>query len=286
MTERENLYNDLRLKMEEVGFKFVKDQKPVAQYKNEKELIFKHPDLRLKFEELNLDEIPTLYYIKPLSNGFEPEIGFVTGKTSQINKLNYFNKPNSKDIYRNLNAWVNKSGDLALDNLLLSIKYFINFQNFETEKELDKLISNINVNQIKKALVKIRIGQSDYRKKLIEYWKSCSVSGCENQEILIASHIKPYFLCNEIEVFDIYNGLLLAPNFDKLFDNFLITFDSNGNIIISSSLSKSDLLKLGITSNHSINPNLLSPNHIKYLKFHNSKFYKREKYYLATANLL
>jgi len=54
--------------------------------------------------------------------------------------------------------------------------------------------------------------------------------------ILIASHIKPYRVCNEKEQFDRNNGLLLSKNMDSLFDGGYITFDENGNVITSSQL--------------------------------------------------
>ncbi len=54
--------------------------------------------------------------------------------------------------------------------------------------------------------------------------------------ILIASHIKPYRVCNEFEQFDRDNGLLLSKNMDSLFDGGYITFDEKGNVIPSTKL--------------------------------------------------
>lgn len=56
--------------------------------------------------------------------------------------------------------------------------------------------------------------------------------------ILIASHIKPYRVCDENEQFDKENGLLLSKNMDSLFDNGYITFDDDGTIIPSNKLDK------------------------------------------------
>ncbi|QTE21862.1 HNH endonuclease [Polaribacter cellanae] len=129
----------------------------------------------------------------------------------------------------------------------------------------------------KTALVKIRLGQSNYRKELIEYWEKSCVTKIEMQEILIASHIKPFSECNETEKYDLYNGLLLTPNYDKLFDKFLISFDQNGEILISTLLTKTDLEKLGISRKDKLNSEKLSPNHYIYLKYHNDKFNERER---------
>ena len=44
------------------------------------------------------------------------------------------------------------------------------------------------------------------------------MSGITSTWILIASHIKPWRVSNNNERLDVYNGLLLLPNLDKLFD--------------------------------------------------------------------
>ena len=97
--------------------------------------------------------------------------------------------------------------------------------------------------------VKLRIGQGEYRKQLKRIWKdACSVTGCAKTDVLIASHIKPWRDCEkENEWRNPYNGLLLTPNLDKLFDEGYISFDKRGEIIISTLLSEDDLKKLGVS---------------------------------------
>ena len=85
----------------------------------------------------------------------------------------------------------------------------------------------------KELLISARIGQHKYRKDLIELWEKCSVSKCKMTDILIASHIKPWNESSNEEKLDPYNGLLLLPNYDTLFDKHLISFDEDGRIIIS-----------------------------------------------------
>ena len=120
----------------------------------------------------------------------------------------------------------------------------------------------------KMVLVKYRIGQSEYRKKLIEYWGGCSVCGCNQIDILIASHIKSWSECNEEEKNDLYNGLLLTPNYDKLFNEYLISFDKFGHILISDIFSDEDLKKLGISRDDKIASNKLTMSHVGYLIEH------------------
>ena len=101
----------------------------------------------------------------------------------------------------------------------------------------------------KEQLISARIGQGNYRNKLINLWKKCAVSKCEMTELLIASHIKPWSKSTNIEKLDPYNGLLLLPNYDKLFDKGLISFEDNGKIIISPLIKEEEYKVLGISPN-------------------------------------
>ncbi|NWO28817.1 HNH endonuclease [Capnocytophaga sp. oral taxon 903] len=101
----------------------------------------------------------------------------------------------------------------------------------------------------KEQLISARIGQGNYRNKLINLWKKCAVSKCEMTELLIASHIKPWRKSTNIEKLDSYNGLLLLPNYDKLFDKGLISFEDNGKIIISPLIKEEEYKVLGISPN-------------------------------------
>ena len=148
-------------------------------------------------------------------------------------------------------------------------------------EDIPKLINNINeielshslIESEKEVLIKYRIGQSLYRSKLIEYWNGCSVSDCKVLEVLISSHIKPYRDCENLEEkFDLYNGLLLSPNYDRLFDKYLISFNENGQILISKTLCIDELNKLGIKKNDILKKDKLSTEHVKYLSHHNAKF--------------
>lgn len=120
----------------------------------------------------------------------------------------------------------------------------------------------------KRVLIKYRLGQSVYRKRLIEYWEGCSVSGCDFIDALIASHIKPWSESEPNEKYDLYNGLLLSPNYDKLFDRYLISFDEKGSIIISNQLTDKQLNDLKISKSAKLNTEKLTVEHLLYLKNH------------------
>ncbi len=82
---------------------------------------------------------------------------------------------------------------------------------------------------------KIRIAQSTYRNSALGLWHNeCVVTGVDELSWLIASHIKPWREASPIERVDKYNSLILTPDYDKLFDRGVISFnDSNGRIFIS-----------------------------------------------------
>jgi hypothetical protein len=116
------------------------------------------------------------------------------------------------------------------------------------------------------AIIRSRIGQGEFRTKLIEYWKKCAITGCEQINILKASHIKPWRSSNNIERLDKFNGLLLVPNLDSAFDKGLISFKNDGKIIISNLLDQNNRNKLGIHSELCLSK--IDAYHIKYLEHH------------------
>ena len=122
----------------------------------------------------------------------------------------------------------------------------------------------------REGLVTSRIGQGDYRQQILRRWNfKCAVNGVSIKEILIASHIVPWRESNDQERLDVDNGLLLSPTYDALFDRYLISFDDNGQILLSKSMNKIDFSKLGITGKEKID-NLTLGNK-KYLKRHREK---------------
>jgi hypothetical protein len=112
MVEREKKYQELREKMEDSGFQFEKEQRPHFQSKREKELKFIHPQLLKKFEDEGFKTKAKKFYIKPLSDDYNAEIGLATGKTSSLSILSI--EANTIDTFDQSPAW---SKD-ALDKLL------------------------------------------------------------------------------------------------------------------------------------------------------------------------
>ena len=125
----------------------------------------------------------------------------------------------------------------------------------------------------KETIVKARNGQGMFRSWLIEYWEKGSITGCNKLKLLIASHIKPWKDCDNKEAIDVFNGLLLTPNIDKLFDIGMISFDDKGQIIISSELNNNDLKVLGV--NECMRMNKIEQDHKKYLRYHRERILRK-----------
>jgi predicted restriction endonuclease len=123
------------------------------------------------------------------------------------------------------------------------------------------------------ATIKTRVGQSQYRTKLIGYWDDCcAVTGVKIVDILKASHIKPWSQSTDSERLDKYNGLLLNPMLDALFDKGFITFSDKGKIKISTEISPDIFSMLGIASNSKLTK--IENQHKEYLKYHRNNIFR------------
>ena len=71
---------------------------------------------------------------------------------------------------------------------------------------------------------KARLGQGVYRSNLEIVEKSYRLTGVTDPDHLRAGHIKLWCQSNDKEKLDGYNGLLLAPHSDQLFDRGHLSF--------------------------------------------------------------
>jgi hypothetical protein len=111
--------------------------------------------------------------------------------------------------------------------------------------DIDQILSDSTIPITEKStFITTRIGQGPYRKSLIEYWQGCAVTKYPDTRLLVASHIKPWSKSEHHERIDPFNGLLLLPNLDKVFDLGYITFEESGQIRISKYLENVAVLGL------------------------------------------
>lgn len=123
----------------------------------------------------------------------------------------------------------------------------------------------------KETIITSRIGQGTFRSNALDFWQTCAVTGFTNRNVLVASHIKPWRVSNNEERITPYNSLVLLPTLDKLFDRCFISFESNGKILLSDKISKSDFTKAGLSHETRLRevPSVIKP----YLDYHREYFF-------------
>lgn len=95
----------------------------------------------------------------------------------------------------------------------------------------------------REKLLKVRLRQSLFRTSiLVSYHYKCCITGLAVPELLIASHIKPWAVCEEkTERTNPRNGLCLNSFHDRAFDGGFITIDKKYRIIISSRMRDAEM---------------------------------------------
>ena len=167
----------------------------------------------------------------------------------------------------------NSTGHTMYSNALARYAEYLDDQSSsdEIEQDIDAILTSEDLSPTEKAaFVKARMGQGVFRKKLIDYWKGCSVTAFPRIDLLVASHIKPWKASSNFERLDVFNGLLLRPNLDRAFELGYISFNEKGMIIISPTLGHPELI--GIDSAMRLN---VAPEHQKYLDYHRTCKFKK-----------
>jgi putative restriction endonuclease len=123
-------------------------------------------------------------------------------------------------------------------------------------------------------LVRQRVGQARFREAMLDYWGgACAVTGVAVPAVLRASHAKPWAECaSDAERLDVFNGFLLSPNLDALFDQFLISFDETGQLLISRVLKIDALEQLAVHEGRRLR--WIAAQHGPYLAFHRERFFR------------
>lgn len=126
----------------------------------------------------------------------------------------------------------------------------------------------------REALRRSRVGQGKFREALLDYWQGhCAVSGFPAPDLLRASHIKPWRFASNSERLDPFNGLLLLPQYDALFDKGWISFSEDRTLLLSRAIAEENLPPLGIQAAAKLEK--LDPQHRPYLKYHREHIFLR-----------
>lgn len=130
----------------------------------------------------------------------------------------------------------------------------------------------------KERLVKVRVNQSIFRTMILAtYNNKCCVTGIDNADLLIASHIVPWSR-DEKNRLNPMNGLCLNALHDRAFDKGLITVSANDySIKISSKLKRKNACEsiqenfMNFEGKVILTPDKFLPAE-EFLKIHNSYF--------------
>jgi putative restriction endonuclease len=151
-----------------------------------------------------------------------------------------------------------------LDDLVVHDNY-VYLQEDAEKLELDKESKTVGRDQYLQRI---------YKNQLYEETKGYGFGQCMVERLaypsLVASHIKPYIVSEEDEMFDVNNGLLISRNMDLLFNYGYISFDDEGGIMVSARLTHD--LKDHLKS-YSLNTVYLNEERIKYLHYHQEEVF-------------
>lgn len=128
----------------------------------------------------------------------------------------------------------------------------------------------------REALVKVRVNQKLFRTLLdANYNYKCCITGIDNSELLIASHIVPWSK-DEKNRLNPANGLLLNTLHDRAFERGLITITTDYKLKVSSILLKNKIESITRNFSDLNNRPILLPKKFKpdieFLKKHNERF--------------
>jgi putative restriction endonuclease len=132
--------------------------------------------------------------------------------------------------------------------------------------------------KVREQIVKVRVNQSFFRSSILAaYNNTCCVTGINQQELLIAGHIRPWGI-DEKNRLNPRNGIAINALHDKAFEAGFITITPDYTIKISPSILKKK-------TQHSIdffgkfeNQKIILPSRflpdVEFLKYHNEERFK------------
>jgi hypothetical protein len=127
------------------------------------------------------------------------------------------------------------------------------------------------------ATVRARLGQHRYKVSQAEMWgNACAVTGITEPALLRASHAKPWADANDAERLDPANGLPLAVHLDALFDVGLISFATDGSMLISPKLEPEAIALYGLSEKMRLR-NVPTAEQEKYLQYHRRNVFQLSK---------
>lgn len=152
-----------------------------------------------------------------------------------------------------------------------------------TDDDIENRIRNridLSVTE-KEQLVLSRRGQGQFRRALELIEPRCRVTGLADKRHLVASHIKPWRDSSNTERLDGHNGLLLTPHIDHLFDRGYISFNDDGEMLLSRALSNEAVQAFGLLASQPTGSFTVQQK--AYLAYHREKVFLGEGIQITLA---
>ena len=129
----------------------------------------------------------------------------------------------------------------------------------------------------KQQIIIARRGQGLFRSNVQKLESRCRVTRVDRPDYLRASHCKPWRDCKSAEErLDGENGLLLTPSIDHLFDRGFISFEDDGELLVSPVAHSISLHRMGIpTERNSVG--VFSEGQKRYLEYHRNSVFLEAK---------
>jgi len=204
---------------------------------------------------------------------FDNKISFTPVSTDKERVIAFDDLKNYLDAY---NSGCRQTSELEKKNPSFRNASYVLPVIGEYEKPVNAVFRNENISKPdeteKNAVVRARQGQGKFREDLLKYWgNACAVTSVDSVRMLRASHIKPWKDSDNNDRLNPYNGLLLSPNLDALFDQGLITFGDDRKIGISARISDRNLKRLGVDRSMSLRK--VDEEHKKFLAYHRGNIF-------------
>ena len=125
----------------------------------------------------------------------------------------------------------------------------------------------------RESLIRARIGQGMFKERVSRIEHACRISLVTNPTHLIGSHIKPWRESTNEERLHGANGLLLTPTADHLFDRGFISFEDNGEVMISPVADRISLKRMGLDPEQPPRPQPFNDDQKHFLAHHRREIF-------------
>jgi len=124
------------------------------------------------------------------------------------------------------------------------------------------------------AIITARRGQGRFKEAVMQLERQCRITGVDRIEHLRASHIRPWRDCEDNrQRLDGSNGLLLTPSIDHLFDRGFISFEGNGELLVSPVAHRPSLQRMGVETDRVVRVGGFTKDQRSYLSFHREQVF-------------